>query len=260
MKKFFITVCLLAMTFSLFAQDRFKNRERGERGKDRAPRGDKPRGDKERGPRGGDKDRGDRMKRMRQMMQERWDKFKKENPEKFAELEKLKTENPAKYREEMRKMMSGHFKRKGMGRHGDHRGRLMDKIEKMDPKAFAELKELRSKDPEAFRKKMMELYKKAYGGKTHHSDHSRSYMEARKKIGSLKEKFANAESEEEKAEIKKELSTIIGKYVEEDIKRKKEYCKQMKERLDQINKYIEEAETNKDQLIEKKVEEILKRK
>jgi hypothetical protein len=237
-------IALLLMVFlmtPLAAQDQDKPE------RDKKLASDRERPDRRQGERGPRETRGRRpgMDHRSKVLE----KFKREKPAEYERLTKLQAEDPEKFREELSRIM-----RKKMANRSEG---FLNRIKEEDPEKYERLMELKEEDPGKFRDEVMKEFGNKMRGEhdvreKQEKDHHESFADIRK----LSEQYKNA-SEDQKATIKEEIRTKVEELVSKELKFQVERADKLEKYLDSIKTQIKERQSNKDKMVDEKVERIL---
>jgi hypothetical protein len=146
--------------------------------------------------------------------------------------------------------------RPGRGReHGEramrHVKEWIEQLKTENPEEYEKLMKLREKDPEAFRQALHTRLRDKMG------DRIRQMHEASEgETIELAERYHAAETAEEKAEVKEQLTAAVKKAFDERIATQKEMLKRMEEKLTEFRERMEKRKAKRDEICAERIEQL----
>ncbi|MFA5204998.1 MAG: hypothetical protein WC708_11410, partial [Lentisphaeria bacterium] len=127
-------------------------------------------------------------------------------------------------------------------------GRLLDRLRQDNPKEFARLSELRSKNPEQFRKEVRNLL----GGRMF----TGRQTEEDKACQELAAKYRAAKSDAEKTALRAEIKTAVNKAFEKRLASQRQRLAELEKQLSKIRDQVKQREADRDTICARRVEEL----
>lgn len=139
---------------------------------------------------------------------------------------------------------------KGIG--GGHmRGEWLEKMKAENPEEFEKLQKLREEDPEAFRQAVRAHVKDRFAGMIGPEN-----AELEKTCRELASEFRLAESDEKKAEIKKQIEEAVRAAFDARLARQKTFVAQLERQLEQLKQQIANREENREVICDQRISEL----
>ena len=159
-------------------------------------------------------------------------------------------------------------------RGGQGGGQWIEKFKESNPQEFERLKTLREQDPEAFREEMKKLIQKSFG------EHMGSQMggpqmggpqmgmgggqlgglrsEKEKEAAELVRKYHESKDNGAKEELKGKITDLAKQSFDESQEQQKKSLQSMEERLKKMKEELGKRETNKDDVVKFRLENMLR--
>ncbi len=130
----------------------------------------------------------------------------------------------------------------------DSRPLLKKFMGKMSQEEIEKLKSMHDENPDAFRAEMMNRMK----------ERKDEFESKNSKSMDLSKKYHSTDDETEKARIKEELSSVVASEFDEKMKKNRERFEKAEKQMQEFKRKIEEREKNRDQIIQDRMDELLK--
>lgn len=153
---------------------------------------------------------------------------------------------PGKCPEMKQGMMGQHQQmRRGMKGEGHERGGIFRMLQGLSKEEREELKELRKKDPEAFKKAIKEKI----------AQYQKMKQQEHRQLREMLEKYRTA-GEDEKAKYLEQIKAYTKKQFEEKMQRNREHVEQAEARLADLKQKLAEREKKADSIVDERVREL----